>query len=323
MVNQIYSIINNIVSEGSFCDPFGGIGTVGSYFKRRGYQVHIGEILNFPHHFQISKIQLNKTPPFSSVLNKNYSDREEMLIGLMNSIKPINGWLVEEYARKRKFFTVENAKKIQGCWNKIKKWQKLKLLNDEEFSILISSLIESMDRVANTAGTYYAYLKNMSYKSLRRYKFDLIKPVKGAINCKAYFIDAIAMMKQKSYDIIYLDPPYNERSYAHYYHLPETVAKLKTPQLKGKCGIPVGEILRSDFNHRKKAIIALQDIMKIAQFKLLVFHYAENGLLHHDTINNLLKPYGRVENIELNSRQYSANKAHKSIKNLLYIVRND
>jgi adenine-specific DNA-methyltransferase len=323
MANQIYGVINDIIPDGSFCDPFGGIGVVGSHFKSRGYEVHIGDILRFPHYFQISKIQLNKYPSFSFIQNINLGKKEEIIAKVMNNIKPINGWLVEEYARKRNFFTIQNAKKIQGCLNQIKTWQESNLLTLDEFSILISSLIESMDRVANTAGTYYAYLKKMSEKALRQFDFRFITPIVGTCNCKAYFIDAIEMMKQKSYDIIYLDPPYNERSYAHYYHLPETIANLNTPIPLGKSGIPIGEKVRSDFNHRQKAIEALSRIMQNAKFKLLVFHYAENGLLQNNTIDRILNRYGRVKYIELLSRKYSATQAHTLIKNSLYLVHND
>ncbi|MFI3211206.1 MAG: DNA adenine methylase [Peptostreptococcaceae bacterium] len=43
-------------------------------------------------------------------------------------------------------------------------------------------------------------------------------------------------MKSISGDILYLDPPYNERQYSSIYRLPETVARYDNPTLVGISG---------------------------------------------------------------------------------------
>ena len=47
----------------------------------------------------------------------------------MNTLIGINGWLVEEYARKRMYFTEENAMHIQACVECIQEWKKENLLD--------------------------------------------------------------------------------------------------------------------------------------------------------------------------------------------------
>lgn len=41
----------------------------------------------------------------------------------------------------------------------------------------------------------------------------------------------------KGVDILYLDPPYNERQYAPKYHILETIAKWDNPKIQGITGM--------------------------------------------------------------------------------------
>src|SRR4030042_1499802 len=102
-IETIHNLISKRMPSGSFCDPFGGIGSVGSYLKSKGYNVWSGDVLNFAH-----------------------------------------------------FFTDRNARKIQACRRKIRAWAQKGWLSYDERAVLLASLINNMDRVANTAGTYYA-----------------------------------------------------------------------------------------------------------------------------------------------------------------------
>ncbi|MBO4999016.1 MAG: HAD hydrolase family protein [Lachnospira sp.] len=109
---------------------------------------------------------------------KTDSDLEKYLSQIIN----YEGWMISEYSRKRQFFTYENACHIQGCIDNIKQWEKEGVLTDKENAILIASLIQSFDNVANTAGTYYAYLKEYYRKAKRPFKFKLLEaPVLGQI----------------------------------------------------------------------------------------------------------------------------------------------
>ena len=54
LLDKIYEIVKDYSNDGIFCDPFGGIGTVGSYMKKKGYQVITGDILQFAHFFQVA-----------------------------------------------------------------------------------------------------------------------------------------------------------------------------------------------------------------------------------------------------------------------------
>ena len=51
-----------------------------------------------------------------------------------------------------------------------------KAISEKEFFILLSSLLYSVDRVANTVGHYDAYRKNVILQD--RFSYELISPLK-------------------------------------------------------------------------------------------------------------------------------------------------
>jgi adenine-specific DNA-methyltransferase len=218
-VDRVYELIAERIPSGTFCDAFGGLGFVGSHFKSKGYKVWTGDILTFAHYFQLSRIQLDRTVSFRRLRSNMRLDTIGDVIDTLNTLKPRNGWLVEEYAKKRMFFTLENAMRAQSCRLQIDSWSRSKWLNSHERAVLLASLINSMDRVANTAGTYYAYLKSWHRKALLPFRFELIRPAKGNPDCSSVLADAKDLVASRKFDILYLDPPYNERSYSTYLYV--------------------------------------------------------------------------------------------------------
>ncbi|MBO4999017.1 MAG: DNA adenine methylase [Lachnospira sp.] len=59
LLGEIEKIIKEYNGSGVFCDPFGGIGTVGNYMKKIGFSVITGDILNFAHCFKVALIENN------------------------------------------------------------------------------------------------------------------------------------------------------------------------------------------------------------------------------------------------------------------------
>lgn len=292
LLEQIYNLISEF-SGGTFCDPFGGIGTVGSYMKEKGFHVVSGDVLNFAHFFQYSLIERNGKGEFDnlkSYLNvETYSDIEKIL----NNTYASCGWFLEEYSNERRFFTEKNASRIQGCLNCIEEWYRDVVINEQERKTLIASLINSFDKVANTAGTYYAYLKEFDRRSLNDFSFSLLPIIKGRQSC-ALKIEAEELVKRTECDVLYLDPPYNERNYSRYYHLPESIALGIIPIPKGKSGIYQVDGFVSDYNKKDKAITAFEKLIKHAKTKSILFHYTDNGLIDMEIAKEILCTVGTI-----------------------------
>jgi len=322
-VDQILGLIFPMATTGSLCDPFGGIGVVGSYFKSKGYAVTTGDILNFPHCFQIAKIKLNKIPDFIKLLKAyNLSSFDDLSVVVENDESCKECWFVEDFSRKRNFFTISNAIKIQRWMVNIKKWHDTQMVDELEKSFLLASLINSMDNVANTAGTYYAYLKDFSRKAVRPFKFIFLMPVFSNEECECFRVDAATLLAKKTYDIVYLDPPYNERNYAGYYHLPETIANGEVPISTGKSGIPFGARSYSLFNRRETVAQALETLIEVVNCNVLAFHYADNGLLKDTDIMDIMSVKGSVARHRIDSKGYTTNNMSRTVHTTLYMVSN-
>ena len=321
-IKTIHDLVSKCVPSGSFCDPFGGIGSVGSYLKSKGFNVWSGDVLNFTHFFQIARLKYSHPLPFRKLIDKLGLGNRNDLIDHLNSIRPQNGWFVREYSEKRYFFTGQNARKIQASRRRIRAWVQKGWLSFDERAVLLASLINSMDKVANTAGTYYAFLKKWHRKALNDFRFELMAPVSSKSKGYCFHEPAKALVGRRHFDILYLDPPYNQRSYAHYYHLPETMALETTPKLHGMSGIPRNISASSEFNRPREAKHALTEILNNASFGLLVFHYTDDGIITPQEVRDILSSYGKIEDFLVDSKGYTTKEKPRSVKHHLYMVQN-
>lgn len=322
-IDAIFELVSEDMPSGSFCDPFGGTATVSSYFKLKGYKVFTGDVLEFAHCFQQAKLSYKKSPSFKKLkfflgLRTNIE-----IISHFNKLISYRGWFIDNYSKRRKFFTLKNAGKIQACWYSIIRYYSLGLINEREKAFLLASLINSMDKVANTAGTYYAYLKKFDRKAKNLFVFELIRPTFGCYNGTCEKIDALELIKKEKYDIIYLDPPYNSRNYLNYYHLPETIARCTKPNVYGKSGVPKRTIeLKSNFYNSKIAAQALKQIIENAQFNVLLFHYRDDGLIQPHVLKEVFSSFKSRKDIIINSLGYTTKSEKRESKNHIYIIKN-
>jgi len=67
---------------------------------------------------------------------------------------------------ERLYFSDENALKCDSIRNKIESWKKDNLINDNEYYFLLTSLLEGIDKVANTASVYGAFLKKLKKSAI-------------------------------------------------------------------------------------------------------------------------------------------------------------
>lgn len=319
LLDKIANIILEFNNTGIFCDPFGGIGTVGNYMKQLGFSVISGDILFFAHCFQIALIENNCTSCFYNLKKylglKTNSDLEEHLSKM---VVP-EGWFIKEYSQKRQFFTYENACCIQGCINKIMAWNQMGLLTTTEYAILIASLIQSFDKVANTAGTYYAYLKEYYRKAKSIFSFKFLETTVSEHKCKAYLMDANDLVGNIKCDILYLDPPYNQRDYARYYHLPETVSRGVIPKPVGKSGMYVTNGKKSLYNS-KQAVNAFDDLIMKADTKCIIFHYTDNGLIGIEDARKILGQKGIVEEFYFDCKGYNTSSCSNKSQHHIFKV---
>jgi adenine-specific DNA-methyltransferase len=288
--------------------------------RLKGYDVWSGDLLSFAHQFQVARIKFPNEARFSMLMESLSLNNLQDLCRHMNSIAAPVGWFVEEYSIKRNFFTRDNAMKIEACRSQIDQWDGEGVLNQDEKAVLLAGLINSMDKVANTAGTYYAYLKNWNRKALKPFCYELLPPQQDGGRGVCYHENAVKLLSRQHYDVIYLDPPYNERSYAHYYHLPETIAMGVAPVVHGKSGISNGPHMSSEFNRKGKASFTLSKLLEAASFRFLFFHYADNGLIPPNNVVEILSSYGKIEKFSIDTKGYYTGAGSKVSSHQVYLL---
>jgi len=167
-----------------------------------------------------------------------------------------------------KYFSIDDCRKIEIIRNAIE--SERSDLTEKEYAILLTSLIYSMDRCANTVGHYDAYINSDNVAD--RFAFDLIEPLDfPQTEFKIYREDANNLAKRVTADIVYIDPPYNSRQYCQFYHIYETIVRWDNPELFGKALKPQGRLL-SDYC-RVNAPQVFADLISKLKCRYIVVSY--------------------------------------------------
>ena len=168
--------IDRYVSEpGVACDPFSGTASVASALKRAGWRVHAGDLMAFSYALQVVRVQLDHTPRFKADVlppadrNGFRSTSYGRLVEHLETLPGEDGFLTEHYtlagddgkAHGRMYFTAENARRIDAVRRRIDDWQSSGLVNQTRAQLLIATLLEAADRVANTTGVYASFVKTL------------------------------------------------------------------------------------------------------------------------------------------------------------------
>ena len=125
----------------------------------------------------------------------------------------------------RRFFTPDNGKRLDLILNKIREWYHNQLLSDVVYSLLLSIVCESVEKISNTQGTYHDFQrKEYDERALNTLKLrlpafdDVISTINHHIVGKER--DSMEFIHEvPNHKLIYIDPPYNFRQYTSYYFM--------------------------------------------------------------------------------------------------------
>jgi adenine-specific DNA-methyltransferase len=303
-------------------DAFGGLGTIGASLRQHNIHVTTCDVLAMPHAFQHSRISCSTIPSYRRVRRHlNLSSRDALLTYLRQR-RNLRSWLVREFATERMFFTKDNAAQIAGAWDEIRRWNDEGLLSVSERSHLIASLIDSVDACANTAGTYYAHLKQWDRKALRPFSLSFMPIPSGLPRGQALRGDALESLRGQEFDLLYLDPPYNGRDYARYYHLPESLARLRRPSTNPNslAGLPKSIGNESLLFRQAIKIEYLQMLVEQVGWKRLVVQYCSDGLIPIAELRASLKSYGFLNEHKIEALGYTTKSQQRRYEHHVFIV---
>ena len=129
---------------------------------------------------------------------------------------------------ERNYFTDENGKKCDAIRTELERMYVNKEINENTYFFYLGSLINSIDKYANTASVYGAFLKHIKKSAQKTFVLEPLKIVDGPSG-KVYNENINDVVKHIYGDVLYLDPPYNARQYCSNYHVLETIARYDNP----------------------------------------------------------------------------------------------
>lgn len=152
-----------------------------------------------------------------------------------------------------KFFEKDLSKIIGFIREDLEKKKKSNILNSKEYAILITSLMYTIDKLANTVGHFDAYIKKPIHKKPLNFKLIQTHDFEGV---EIHQKDANELAKIIKGDVAYIDPPYNSRQYSRFYHIYENLVQWKKPELFGVALKPAPE------NSSKYCTVKAKDVFK-------------------------------------------------------------
>lgn len=311
--SSVKSIVGEDLSDKIFCDLFAGTGVVGRNFKK-----------------EVKKVISNDMEFYSYVLNKNYIENHEFLdneiyIKELNETNGEEGFIFNEYSENGKanrlYFSEHNGKKIDAIRTKIEFWKTEKKISSALYYFLLASLLESADKVANTASVYGAFLKKIKKTAQKELILESAIFEINSHSHEVYNEDSNLLIKKIEGDILYLDPPYNAREYGANYHLLNTIAKYDSFTPKGKTGLR--DYSKSAFCKKKEVEKSFDDLIKNANFKYIFLSYNNEGIMSSETIKKILSNYGKYDLLTTEYQRFRAdkkeNRNHKASSTTEYL----
>ena len=309
IIKTVGSDLSNLV----FCDLFAGTGSVGRTFKPL-----------------VKQVIANDVEFYSYVLNRNYIGNHKSLmfeehLSFLNNLKESEGFVFHNYSENGKegrlYFSAENGKKIDAIRQQIEIWKSTDEITEDDYFFLLASLIESADKVANTASVYGAYLKQLKKSAQNEL---ILKPALFTLNSNKHQVfnaDSNALIKEIKGDILYLDPPYNERQYGSNYHLLNTIAKYDSFEPQGKTGLRT--YYRSSYCKKNEVKNSFEELIKNANFKYIFLSYNNEGLMTEDDVKNVMSAYGNYSLKTIDYQRFKADKTenrnHKATSTVEYL----
>lgn len=288
-------------SKGSghtFADLFAGTGVVGSAYKEMGYNVISNDIQYY-----------------SYVLNKHLIENipviDDSPLDYFNSLNGVEGFVYNNYCSgsnsERNYFTDCNGQKCDAIRIKLEEMRNNNEIDESVYYYFLASLVNSIDKYANTASVYGAFLKHIKKSAQKEFKLELLPVIPGSKGI-VYNEDINTLIRHISGDILYLDPPYNSRQYCTNYHVLETVSRYDNPVLNGKTGLRDYKKQKSQYCSKRTVDKVFDNLIANADFKYIFLSYNNEGLMGLDTIKTIMSKYGKYVCYTQDYRRFKADR---------------
>lgn len=314
LVSAIQEVVGEDADGRSFADLFAGTGVVGSTFKQGGYTVIANDIQYYS--YVLNKHLIGNKPPI-----------EAKQVDYLNALTGTEGFIYKNYCAGsgsgRNYFTDTNGKKCDSIRIELERLKNSGEIDEAQYYYLLASLINSIDKYANTASVYGAFLKHIKKSAAKEFKLELLPIIDGKDQNQVFNEDVNTLIHHINGDILYLDPPYNARQYCTNYHVLETIARYDNPVLYGKSGLREYEAQKSKYCSVRTVAEEFDDLIRNAQFQYIFLSYNNEGLMPFEVIRKIMEKYGEYTMFDTDYKRFRAdkeeNRNHKASKTTEYL----
>lgn len=278
LINQITAYIGRPKEGAFFVDAFCGTGVVAEAAAKLGWDVKINDHLRSAVISAGARLTSEEQAAFKKL--GGYS----LAIAELNAVKSVQGFIWRTYSPasfdscgiERRYFTPENAARIDAMRVLIAGWSEAGSINELEEKLLIADLFSALNRVANIAGTFGCFLSKWTNQSKEKIAMRCRELKTTSVRVEATVGDVFDVPNNVQ-DLVYLDPPYTKRQYASYYHILETVALGDEPVVEGVAGLRPWKDRASDFCYKTRALKTLSHLVHSLKAQKVLLSYSSEG----------------------------------------------
>jgi len=239
-----------------------------------------------------------------------YTNNIEDKINQLNNLDAYNkGLIYNNYAPtkgNRMYFTDDNAIIIDTLRIHIENLKDNNDINIDEYYYILTCLLLAADKVANITSVYGAYLKAFKKSALKKLEVKPIHKNRVKNKNKVYNEDINIMITKEEFDIVYLDPPYNERQYSKNYHILNYICMYSDVDIKGVTGLLQNSNI-SLYCRKKEVAKQFEYLLKNMNTKYLFMSYNSESFMSKKYILGIMKKYGKESVIEIDYKRFKSN----------------
>ena len=340
-------------------DLFAGSGIVSRYLKQYASAITVNDLEEYSGIINRCYLSNKKEIDFEQLksLYENLCKKIDRKMAALEKVGDYksSGFISELYAPadenqiekgERCFYTPYNAAYLDIARQLIEKEVPARFRD-----FFIAPLLSEASIHANTAGIFKGFYKNSktgkgqfggngrNALSRIRGKISLPFPVFSEFNCKSRVFrqDANLLVQdpalyEKAYtsgglfDLVYIDPPYNQHPYGSNYFMLNLIASYSRPDaetISRVSGIP-RDWNRSDYNKKRRVAQVFADLVRNVKARFVLISFNSEGFISKDEMIELLSSCGKVDVLEADynafrgSRNLSGREIH--VKEFLFLV---
>jgi adenine-specific DNA-methyltransferase len=275
-------------------DLFTGTTRVAQTFKRNGSRVTAVDSARYADVFARTWIETDAR----SVDPRWLADE----IARLDRLPGAAGYVTETFCERSRFFQPFNGERIDAIRQAIADDHAGTALEP----ILLTALILAADRVDSTTGLQMAYVKQWAPRSFKPLELRVPELIDGTGT--AVRGDAVQLAANLgSFDLAYLDPPYNQHRYFTNYHVWETLVAWDHPEHYGVACKRIDardEATKSVFNRKRLMPEALRRTIAALDAEVVVVSYNDEAWVGLDELREMCAVHGDVVALAFDSKRY-------------------